>query len=99
MKTLYDVLSKKEKNEVRREFKDKYPSLYSRFLRIGLTGLLLMVFSCAISAYTLITEDPHAVLYLILYGVSFIAGVFFLVKSRLLLKEALNKYIKSKKQK
>ncbi len=97
MKTLYDVLSKKEKSEVRREFKDKNPNLYSRFLRIGLTGLLLMVFSCAISAYTLITDDPHTIFYLVLYGVSFVAGVFFFVKSRILLKEALNKYIKNKK--
>jgi len=97
MKTLYDVLSKKEKSEVRREFKDKNPNLYSRFLRIGLTGLLLMAFSCVISAYTLITDDPHTIFYLVLYGISFAAGVFFFVKSRILLKEALNKYIKNKK--
>ena len=99
MKTMYDVLSKEEKKNIKKEFAKKNPDLAARINRILWFGLLLIIFSLAVSISSLITNDPYTITFLIIYGVCLVFGVFLIIKSITIKKLALNRMLKEKKNK
>ena len=99
MKTLYDVLSKEDKIKTKKEFCTKNKELNARINRIFLFGILLIVFSLVVSSYSIITKEDNMVMFLIIYGFALVVGVFFIVKSLSIKKQALNRMLASKKGK
>jgi len=99
MKTLYDVLNKKEKKQIKKEFMEAKPNLYNRLFRLKLTGLSLILFCIIVIVFELINKDPNAKYFIIVYVFCLACGIFFISKSYHLFKNELNKLLKAKKSK
>ena len=97
MKTLYDVLDKEEKKNIKAEFKQDKREAYIRFIRIRLTGIVLLIISIYLFVSNLLSKNFNYYFGLayILFGT---AGIFFIVQSFILYKKELNRLIKSKKK-
>ena len=97
MKTLYDVLDKKGKKEVKSEFKTNKPGLYSRLIRIRIIGIVLLLLDLILIGLSIYEKVTNYYTY-VAYFMFLVAAIFFLYESSILTKKECNKILKKKQK-